>query len=317
MPNSNTTPSVRQSVHVAVEPTRAFNVFTTRVASWWIRKYSGNPAKTPIADIVLQAREGGRWYEQGTDGSECEWARVLKCDPPRRLLVSWLMAGAPTQLEVCFDGPAPRRTDVTVVHSGFEVLGGNAESMRAAHDAAWKELLAAFAAEVERQSRAGHEATAGGSARSVTDGETILAAIDVAARPDRVFRALTTAECEQWWGEPEKYATTNWKSDTQVGGAWSVDTRLADGSIFPASGKYLEVEAPRRLVLTRRYDWDYPEFGRRDTRVTYLLDSVTDGTRVTVRQDGFAGFPAAAAHHAEGWEGFLKYLDRYLQTAVE
>lgn len=303
---------IRESVHVPVEPVRAFQVFTGHVAAWWNRAYTGKPTKAAIADITLEAREGGRWYERGTDGSECEWARVLACEPPTRLLFDWHIAGAPTELEVRFDGLAPRRTDVTILHGGFEIFGDGAERMRASHEACWRDLLARFAAEIERQTRAAHEWAEGPAPRAVTDGETVLATMDMAATPERIFRALTTAETETWWGAPDTYQATAWQSDLHVGGLWSVGIRLADGTVFPASGEYREIDAPRRVVLTRRYDWDYPEFGRRDTTVTYLLDPIADGTRVTVRQDGFAGFRGAADHHAEGWEGFLKYLAKYV-----
>jgi uncharacterized protein YndB with AHSA1/START domain len=304
--------SVHQSVHVPVEPARAFRVFTAHVAAWWNPVHSGNPTRAPIADITLELRAGGRWFERGTDGTECEWARVLACDPPTRLLFDWRVAGAPTELEVSFDGPAPRRTDVTVLHRGFESFGDGAERMRASHEAWWQDALARFAAELERQTLANHGATDSSAPRSVTDGETVLATMDMAAMPERIFRALTTAEIEGWWGSPDTYQATDWRSDLRVGGKWSVDIRLADGSVFPASGEYRKIDAPLRLVLTRRYDWDYPEFGRRETTVTYLLGAIAGGTRVTVRQDGFAGFRGPADHHAEGWEGFLKYLARYV-----
>jgi len=50
--------------------------------------------------------------------------------------------------------------------------------------------------------------------------------------------------------------------------------------------------------------------------VTYLLDPIAKGTPVTVRQDGFAELRGPAGHHAEGWEGFLKYLSTYLAAEV-
>lgn len=304
--------SIHRSVHVPVEPARAFKVFTAQLTAWWNRAHSGNPTGAPIADISLEVHAGGRWFERGTDGSEWEWARVLACDPPKRLLCDWHIAGAPTELEVSFDGPAPRRTDVTIRHRGFESFGNSAEQMRDSHKAWWQDALVRFLAEIERQTAAGHEPTESSTPRSVTDGETVLATMDMAAAPERIFRALTTREIEAWWGSPDTYQATAWRSDLRLGGKWSVDIRLADESVFPASGEYLKIDPPHRVVFTRRYDWDYPEFGRRETTVTYLLESITGGARVTVRQDGFAGFRGSADHHAEGWEGFLTYLAKYV-----
>jgi uncharacterized protein YndB with AHSA1/START domain len=303
-------------VHVAVEPARAFEIFTTHVREWWNRAYTASPTKAAIADVVFETTTGGRWYERGVDGSECEWARVLASEPPYRLLVNWHVAGKPTELEVTFSGPAPRRTDVTIVHRGFEAFGDDATRMRDSHDASWRDLLERYAAYLPQHQADGHAETSENAnapaPRAVTDGETVIATIDMATTPERVFRALTTDETETWWGAADTYRAREWKSDLRVGGKWSVDIRLPDDSSFPASGEYLELEAPRRIVQTRRYDWDYPGLGRRDTTVTYLMEPIADGTRVTVRQDGFAGFRESADHHVEGWEGYLKYLAKYV-----
>jgi uncharacterized protein YndB with AHSA1/START domain len=88
----------------------------------------------------------------------------------------------------------------------------------------------------------------------VTDGETVLATADIAMTPERVFRALNTDEVESWWGSEDTYHMTNWAADLRVGGRWSVIPRTADGSTTPASGQFLEIEGPRKIVLTRKYD---------------------------------------------------------------
>jgi len=148
-------------------------------------------------------------------------------------------------------------------------------------------------------------------ARAVTDGDIVLATVDVAASPERVFRALTTDEMERWWGAPGVYTTEAWKADLRGGGAWSLVTRLPDGTALPASGEFLHVDAPSKLVQTRRYDWDHPTLGRRATKVTTLLAPIETGTRVTVRHEDF-GSSEAAVEHAGGWERLLDWLQEYL-----
>ncbi|MGH2881580.1 MAG: SRPBCC family protein, partial [Solirubrobacteraceae bacterium] len=297
-----------------LEPARAFSIFASHVRDWWDPVvFSPERGDASFVDLVLEARQGGRWFARTADGREPEWGRVQTSEPPSRLVIDWHPHGVSMRMEVTFKGPAPRRTDVTLALSGFEGFGEDAAKMRDIHDAKVASLLDRFAAFVNRHPAGQTESAA---PHAVTDGETVLATMDIPTTPGRLFRALTTAECERWWGAPDTYRATTWKSDTRVGGRWSVDIRLGDGSGFPASGTYLEIDEPSRIVLTRRYDWDYPEFGRRDTRVTYLLDPIASGTRVTVRQDGFAGFRGTAEHHAKGWEGFLKYLATYLSTEV-
>jgi uncharacterized protein YndB with AHSA1/START domain len=148
-------------------------------------------------------------------------------------------------------------------------------------------------------------------ARAITDGEIILAAVDVPASQERVFRALMTDECERWWGAPGVYTTDLWKADVRTGGGWSLVTRLPDGTALPASGHFILVDAPAKVVQTRRYDWDHPTLGRRVTKVTTLLTSIAGGTRITVRHEDF-GSSVDAYEHAGGWERLLDWLRAYL-----
>lgn len=148
-------------------------------------------------------------------------------------------------------------------------------------------------------------------AQAITDGETVLATVDIDVPPQRVFDAMTTAEVEIWWGAPDLYRFANWRSDLRVGGEWRVDVCLPNGTTLPASGEYLVVQPPHRVTLSRRYDWDHPTLGRQATRVTYLFEATGSGTHVTVRQDEF-GSPAAAREHAAGWGRTLEFLNDYL-----
>jgi hypothetical protein len=51
---------------------RAFRTFTDAFGSWWPAEY--HIGQADMATAILEPREGGRWYEQGVDGSECDWA---------------------------------------------------------------------------------------------------------------------------------------------------------------------------------------------------------------------------------------------------
>jgi uncharacterized protein YndB with AHSA1/START domain len=148
-------------------------------------------------------------------------------------------------------------------------------------------------------------------ARAVTDGATVLAAVDVEASAERAFEALNSAEVERWWGAPGLYIMRGWRSDLRVGGQWRVDVCFDDGAVLQAGGEYLAVEAPHRVNLTRRYDWDHPTLGRSVTKVTYRFDPTGSGTRVTVRQDDF-GSVETAREHAAGWERTLDFLCDHL-----
>ena len=78
------------------------------------------------------------------------------------------------------------------------------------------------------------------SARAIADAGSgiILATAEIAAPPERVFRALTTPdEIVRWWGSDEVYHTTGWTADLRVGGRWRAEGRGADGQPFAAGGR--------------------------------------------------------------------------------
>jgi uncharacterized protein YndB with AHSA1/START domain len=141
---------VRKSIRVKATPERAFQAFTAEMCRWWIKTHSIN--KSPIKDIVIEPRPGGRWFERGEDGSECDWGKVLSWEPPGRLLLAWQLTpqwtfdpALVTELELRFlpDGPG---TLIELEHR-LEGYGDAAEEMFKILDGpnAWMGLLEAFA----------------------------------------------------------------------------------------------------------------------------------------------------------------------------
>jgi len=149
---------------------------------------------------------------------------------------------------------------------------------------------------------------------AVTDGDTVLATVEVPASLGEAFRALTTEELEGWWRFPDLYDMATWTADLRVGGRWSVKMRAAVGAIFPISGKILAIDAPREIVLTRKREWNDPELGSHETTVTYRLDPTSAGARITVRQEHFADFSDAAEQSADEWRRVLRALSDYMKS---
>lgn len=144
----------------------------------------------------------------------------------------------------------------------------------------------------------------------VTDG-VVLATVDIAVPPERVFRALTTSELTNWWGSAELYTTTKFEIDLRPGGRWRTDGVGSDGSAFHVGGEVLEVDAPRRLVQTWKPSWD----DGAPTTITYTLAPIPTGTRVTVRHTGFSGRAESCEGHSAGWERVLGWLGGHFATA--
>lgn len=143
--------TVSRTITVNVSQERAFEVFTGGFDRWWFREHHIGGAE--MAEAVLEPREGGRWYERGVDGSECEWGRVLAFEPPRRLVLVWQInsdwkydPNLVTEVEVRFVAEAPQRTRVELVHRDLDRFGDAAAQMRAAFEGpgGWSGLLASF-----------------------------------------------------------------------------------------------------------------------------------------------------------------------------
>jgi len=78
---------VRKSVFVDAPQNHAFDVFTSGIGRWWPKSHKIGEAE--LDKPVIEPRAGGRWYQLGVDGSSCDVGKVLKWDPPARVLLAW------------------------------------------------------------------------------------------------------------------------------------------------------------------------------------------------------------------------------------
>lgn len=141
---------------------------------------------------------------------------------------------------------------------------------------------------------------------------TIIAVVEIAAPPDRVFRALSSAEITQWWGDDQTYRTDSWECDLRVGGRWRAGGKSADGNPYYVEGEYLEVDPPHRLVQTWCAGWDPGE----PTVLSYYLEDTKVGTRLTIRHDGFKPRRESCEAHTSGWERVLGWLKAHFEANV-
>jgi uncharacterized protein YndB with AHSA1/START domain len=143
---------VHKSIRVAAPPAKAFEIFTARMQHWWPRAHTLNP-KVERADVVLEPRVGGRWYERAVDNSECNWGKVLVWEPPVRIVLAWQLdhtwqfdPSFVTEVEVKFvsDGDA---TVVKLEHRNLERYAEHADKVRGGLDSpeGWMGGLQQFA----------------------------------------------------------------------------------------------------------------------------------------------------------------------------
>ncbi|MED5812423.1 SRPBCC family protein [Mycolicibacterium sp. 050232] len=121
---------IRKSVVVDASPDRAFALFVARFDA--IKPREHNLLAVPIAQTVFEPRVGGHIYDIGTDGSRCEWARVLAYEPPARIVFSWDIGptwqiesdpSRTSEVEVRFIAESADRTRVELEHRHLERHG--------------------------------------------------------------------------------------------------------------------------------------------------------------------------------------------------
>jgi uncharacterized protein YndB with AHSA1/START domain len=134
---------------------------------------------------------------------------------------------------------------------------------------------------------------------------SIDAVVEIAAPPERVFQALASEEIVNWWVNPGVFDTREWEGDLRVGGRWRA-SGISRGKPYVLEGEFLEVNPPRKLAHT----WHLVGFeGMPHTTVTYVLDRIEGGTRVTLRHSGFAS-PGLCTANRIGWETSFQQLLR-------
>jgi uncharacterized protein YndB with AHSA1/START domain len=131
--------SVTKSIVVDAPVERAFHVYTQEMESWWPPDH--HILDAPLARMVFEPQVGGRVYDVGTDGSECQWARVLAYEPPTRVVFSWDIdlrwqietdLERTSEIEVRFTPEGDSRTRVELEHRHLDRHGEGWEAMATA-----------------------------------------------------------------------------------------------------------------------------------------------------------------------------------------
>jgi uncharacterized protein YndB with AHSA1/START domain len=120
---------INKSVRVKADPARAFDLFVNQMARWWPRGIG----KNAHAAIVVEPREGGRWFERDAEGNETQWGKVLAWEPPARLLLAWQISSewrydpdVHTEVELRFTAAEGGGTLVMLEHRKLEQFGKDA-----------------------------------------------------------------------------------------------------------------------------------------------------------------------------------------------
>ena len=131
----------------------------------------------------------------------------------------------------------------------------------------------------------------------------------IAASPERVWEALTTAEfTRQYWH------STRVQCDWQVGSPIEFLVDAEEGDAVGCRGKILVADHPRELS----YTWSFPRnpavADEAPSRVTFLLEALGDHTRLIVTHDQFPQGSVMYDYVCDGWPLVIAGLKTLLET---
>lgn len=136
----------------------------------------------------------------------------------------------------------------------------------------------------------------------------VSATVELAAPPERVFRALTSDEIRDWWLRAGVFDTERWGGDWRVGGRWQA-SGLGNGRPYSLEGEFVEIDPPRKLVHT----WQPVGAPGMPTVATFLLEALEGGTRLKLHQSGSVA-QEVCTNTCIGWETSFERLAEMLMA---
>lgn len=129
-----------------------------------------------------------------------------------------------------------------------------------------------------------------------------------AAPAARIFEAFRNPSLLTEWAAPDEHRNERVVQDFRVGGRYRREMRFPDGSLHVLSGEYREIDPPRRLVYT--YRWE--TLPGPITLVEIDLVEREGQTELHLVHSGFDGAEFAEGHE-HGWAQCFGKLEHMLR----
>ena len=128
-----------------------------------------------------------------------------------------------------------------------------------------------------------------------------------------VWRAWSNPEILVLWMGPVEWPAVSARCDFRVGGEWRVCLRSPEtGQDLWQGGVYTEIDAPRRLAFTFRWDESHEDGTPVDTQVTVDLTETANGqTVMDFTHEGLKSEQSLTGHR-HGWTSTADRLEAWL-----
>jgi uncharacterized protein YndB with AHSA1/START domain len=136
---------------------------------------------------------------------------------------------------------------------------------------------------------------------------TTVYTIYIAATPEKVWQALTTAEFSRQY-----FSGLAVEVDLRIGGAYIV--RTPDGALH-ISGEVIECDPPKKLTVTFNVNWPALVERLGPTLVTYEIEQAGDAVRLTMTESHDRPIDDdILSGGRQGWPAILSSLKSVLET---
>ena len=135
----------------------------------------------------------------------------------------------------------------------------------------------------------------------------------LAAKPEKVYWAFTSADAMAQWLPPNGFTCTVHQMDAKVGGSHKMSfTNFTTGRSHSFGGKYLELVPHERIRYTDRFD--DPNLPG-EMQITITLKKVSVGTELNIVQEGVPEVIPPEACYL-GWQESLVLLTKLVEADI-
>ncbi|MFW5943489.1 MAG: SRPBCC family protein [Chloroflexota bacterium] len=131
--------------------------------------------------------------------------------------------------------------------------------------------------------------------------------------PGRVFEAWTMPEAIKFWFAGAGTVIDEVQVDLRVGGRYTIRYQDASGGETVVTGKYLQIEPPRRLVFS--WTMKSGQLIVDENIVTVEFRDLGNRTQVQLTHEPFPD-PEIRRLHAQGWDVCLTALGQFLDAGL-
>jgi uncharacterized protein YndB with AHSA1/START domain len=150
------------------------------------------------------------------------------------------------------------------------------------------------------------------------DQDAVVSEIQIAAPPERVFKALIDPKQVMQWWTSDVCQIESFAMDPKKGGRWRYDTKASTLNVngvtkFHCGGEVLEYDPPHVLAYTWIANWH--DDATRRTVVRWELIPKAGGTQLKVTHSGLSTLPVARKDYSGGWPGVVEQLKKFVEVS--